>query len=249
MRPPTPAPDAPDAPRTRRPRGTLRLTAAVVAAGLLALAGWFLWSAVDRMADAVDGVPGLALSREEVAARVHTAIQREADAAFLVTGRIEVTATSEVANTRTVLPGLLDLNLGTSRATVRVPGTVWYGVPLDGFVPGDVELVGDTLVRLRLPPLQVQAVEAALGDMEVRTERGWARLPVLSERDAERAAVGFVNDALREQGAAHVTDDPGAGTRTARVVADLVAPVLLAAGAASPTFHVTLGDRTYVVGR
>lgn len=239
-------PSGPSGPRRRRPRGTLRLLAALLAAGLLALAAWFFASGVDRLADGLRP-PDVVLSREEVAARVHATLQREADAAFLVTGRLDVLATAEVENTRTVLPGLLDLSMGTSRATVRVPGTVWYGVPLDAFSAADVEVEADTLVRLRLPAPEVQAVEPDLSSMDVRTERGWARLPALSERDAERAALGLVADVLRRQGVAHLADDPDAGTRTARALVDLLRPVLREAGAEAPVFHVVLGGRTFVV--
>ncbi len=246
--PPPPSPDSSrsEPPRRRRPRGTLRLLAALVVAGLLALTAWLVHDGVSRLAEGLRP-PEVTLSREEVAARVHATLQREADAAFLVTGRLDVLATSEVENTRTVLPGLLDLSMGTSRATVRVPGTIWYGVPLEGFTPADVTVEADTLVRLGLPAPRVHSVEAELREMEVRTERGWARLPALSERDAERAAVGLVNEVLRRQGAAHLADDPDAGTRTARALVDLLRPVLREAGAPAPTFHVRLGDRTFVV--
>src|SRR5690606_6574394 len=64
---------------------------------------------------------------QDVRELVHTTIQREAGASFLVTGYLDVVATATVENRQVLLPGMLDLSLGTTRATVRVPGMVSYG--------------------------------------------------------------------------------------------------------------------------
>ena len=61
---------------------------------------------------------------DELRSTLFATLTRESPEAFLVTGRLEMTVTTRVANSKVLLPGWVDLDLGTTRATVRVPGTV-----------------------------------------------------------------------------------------------------------------------------
>src|SRR5688572_4796844 len=66
----------------------------------------------------VRGLTGFRLSESGVRERVLATLEREVAAAFLVTGRLEVTATTEVSDTKTFLPWVAGgLDLGTTTAS------------------------------------------------------------------------------------------------------------------------------------
>ncbi|HEY0674449.1 MAG TPA: DUF4230 domain-containing protein, partial [Longimicrobiales bacterium] len=103
-------------------------------------------------------------TQEDVRESVITTIQSEAEASFLVTGSLDITATTFVENTREVLPWLLDLSLGTSRATVQVPGRAYYGFDVRTLKAEQIRLIGDTLVEIDVPAPQVYSVEPNLSE-------------------------------------------------------------------------------------
>lgn len=181
------------------------------------------------------------LTERDVRSAVFTTIQREAPEAFLVTGSLELVATVTVEDSRTVLPGLLDLNLGTSRATVRIPGRVTYGFDVTSLAPGMIRLREDSIVHVVLPELRVFSVEPRLTELEVETARGWARMPRTRQETSEEA-LGYVEGALRVQARQHLRDSIQPRVNTGAAIRDLLMPVLLGLGMEQPRIYVELGN-------
>jgi len=203
-----------------------------VAVPLLALLGFGLW----RLAS----WQGPRVTQEEVRQAVTARIQRDAPQAFLVTGRLDVVATTTVENTKTVLPDLLDLSLGTTRSTVRAPGRVSYGFDVRELRPEMIRLVGDTLVEIDVPALRVYAVEPILSEMEVRTDVGWARSAAGSGRDVERRAIVILERALRQQAQAYLQESMQPRVNSANALHQMLTPVLRAQGMVEPRFRFSL---------
>lgn len=191
----------------------------------------------------LSGFPGrwLRPSATEIRGALYTAIQRETPETFLVTGAVDLSATTRVANTRRLLPGLLDLNLGTTSATVRMPGRVSYGVELSRIAPEDIEIGEDGDVRITVPAPTIWSVEPVLEAMEVETDVGWARLDA-SGRDVEQEAIRLMERALRAQGIRHLQDSDQPRRNTARALEAALGPPLEAAGVADPRIEVLFSD-------
>jgi hypothetical protein len=180
------------------------------------------------------------LTERQVRESVVATLRREADTSFVVTGYVDLVVTVRAEDSRVLLPDLLDIPLGTSHATVRVPGRVSYGFDLAALEEEGIRLAGDT-VEVRVPPLAVYSVEPELARLEVETRTGWARLPQTA-REAERRAVGHLSEALRGQGEAHLEDAVQPRVNTARTLQRLLAPALRAGGIAEPHFRIRMGD-------
>lgn len=185
------------------------------------------------------------LSDSEVRDALFTTIQREAPEAFLVTGYLDITATTRVENSKVLLPGLIGLDLGTARATVRVPGRVSYGFPADSLKPEMVRLLEDGAVEVELPPLAVYSVEPDLSRLEVETERGWARLGAV-EDDVERRAIAIVETSMRRQGLAHLRSSYQPRINTARALERMLRPALEGLGMEDPVFRFRVGEDLFV---
>lgn len=170
------------------------------------------------------------ISEEEVRDLVITRIQSEAPAAFLVTGTLDLTATTTVSSTRYLLPRVLDLSLGTSRATVRVPARVAYGFDVRNLRAEMITVRGDSLIEVALPALRVFSVEPSLTELEVETERGWARIDPSTLPRLERRALANIETGLRTQADAHLRDAAQPRINTGRALDRLLRPVLSAAG-------------------
>jgi hypothetical protein len=180
------------------------------------------------------------VSEETVRQTVLSTIQREAPASFLVTGTLDATATVTVRNTKTLLPGVLDLSLGTSRTTVRVPGRIGYGFDVRTLTPEHVRVGEDGTVEVAIPDLRVFSVEPNLGAMQVQTRRGWARSQAGAEA-LEAEALRRVQTALRQQGNAYLRGRAvQARTNTAEALEAMLRPALAAAGVAEPRFRFRL---------
>jgi hypothetical protein len=179
------------------------------------------------------------LSEQEVREVVHTTIQREAGASFYVTGFIEVLATTTVDDTRILLPRMLDIPLGTTRAVVRVPGRVSYGFDAANLEPEMIQ-VRDNEIEVRIPDLAIYSAEADLARLEVQTDVGWMRFRS-SAQDAQNRALRQVNEALRRQGEAHLAGSTQPRVNTARALETLLTPVLQAAGLADPRLRFRIG--------
>lgn len=188
------------------------------------------------------------VTEAEVRDAFFTSIQQEAAEAFLVTGRLDLTATTRVENTKTLLPGLLDLDLGTTSATVRVPGRVSYGFPIDSLRPSMVQMLEDGTIQVELPSLEIYSVEPRLSALEVETTRGWARLG--SEEDAvERRAVAIVERAMRQQGRAHLRTSYTSRVNTAKAMERMLTPVLEGLGMEAPRIRFRIGGELVVEPR
>ncbi len=181
-------------------------------------------------------------TEEQVRASVLTTIQREAQASFLVTGTLDIVATTTVANTREILPQILDLSLGTSKATVQVPGRAFYGFDVRSLKPAHIRVVGDTLIEIDVPQPRVYSVEPNLSEMRVWTERGWARSGASTQR-AERRALTLINGALMRQADAHVQTSMQPQVNTAQALKHMVTPALHSLGLTSPIFRFRIGER------
>lgn len=216
--------------RSVEPRRTRRFIIALLAAAVLG--GVILvWYAREGFVET--------RRREQIVAT----IQREARASFLVTGSLDITATITYENSRTLLPGLLNLGLGTSRATVQVPGRAYYGFDVRTLEPKHVEIRGDT-VRLRVPEPRVLSVEPNLAQLRTWTSQGWLRTPT-SVQEAQNAALRSVNAALFRQAQSHVANSAQPRVNTARALELMLRPVLAAMGIEKPHFRFELGQHVY----
>lgn len=180
------------------------------------------------------------LTEQEFRNQVLVTLQQEADTSFIITGYLDLNLRVTARDTRTILPGLLDVSLGTTEAAVNVPGRVSYGFDLGALEPEMITLRGDT-VELEVPHLTVYSAEPRLEELEVRTTRGWARLPI-STRVAERVAISNLSDALRRQGEAHLQDSTQPRLNTAETLRALTIPILSAAGVVDPYFRIFVGE-------
>jgi hypothetical protein len=179
------------------------------------------------------------VSEREVRETVYTTIQREAGASFYVTGFIDVVAATTVEDTRVLLPRILDLRVGTTRAAVRVPGRVSYGFDASLLRPEMIR-VHENEIEVQLPELAIYSAEADLTRLEVRTDVGWTRLPS-SGQQAEHRALGHINQALRQQGDAHLQSSVQPRVNTANALGTLLTPVLRSAGVAEPRLRFRIG--------
>lgn len=181
-------------------------------------------------------------TEEEIRGAIYAALQRERPETFLVTGSLDLTATTTVRNTRRLLPGIVDLSLGTTSATVRMPGRVSYGLDLSRIHPRDVRVDDSGAVTVVVPPPTVWSTEPVLTEMEVQTEVGWARLYARSGRAVEQEAIRLMETALRRQGEAHLADSDQPRRNSAEALERLLEPALAAAGVADPRVTVLFSD-------
>jgi hypothetical protein len=180
------------------------------------------------------------LTERITAEQIHAAVQREADTTFVVSGYLEVVATVRSQDTRVLLPDLLNVPLGTTRATVRVPGRVAYGFDLGAVTPQMIRVRGDT-VEVDVPPVSIFSTEPDLSRLEVETTTGWARRPVTAQ-EAERRAVQMLVTALERQGEAHLASSSQPRVNTGRALQALVSRVAAGLGMPAPVVRVRLGD-------
>lgn len=184
--------------------------------------------------------PGL--TEDEVREAVITTIQSEAAESFYITGYLDLTASTTLSSTRYLLPRSLRLNLGSTRATVRLPGRVSYGIDVERLRPELIEFGSDSVVTVTLPELEIYSVEPVLSQMEVRTESGWTRLFSPDAEPIERQAMLSVENALRRQGTSHIRDAAQPRINTARALERLLTPILEAAGLPDPRFRFLIGE-------
>jgi hypothetical protein len=155
----------------------------IVATGVLLLigaVGLFLWSSRPR------------LSETDIRDVVYSTIQRESPESFLITGVLEVTATTRVENTRTLLPGVMGIDLGTTSATVRVPGRVSYGFDVRQLTPAMIRVLPGDTIEVTVPEPVLYSVEPNLEQMEVETQRGWLRLSQRTVDEVRGRAIQLV---------------------------------------------------------
>ncbi len=169
------------------------------------------------------------LTEEQVRETILTTIQRESAASFLVTGTLDMTASVTVESQKLFLPGVLDFDMGTTRATVRAPGRATYGFDLRRIRPEHIQLEGDSVVVVTIPPLSVLGVEPDLSRLDVQTRVGWARLESSSGRRTEREALSQINNALRVQAEQHLRGESmQPRVNTARAMEAMLRPAFAA---------------------
>ena len=181
------------------------------------------------------------VTEEEVRQTVITTLQAETPASFLVTGVLDITATTTVENTKYLFPDLLRLDLGTTRARVRLPGRVAYGFDVSVLRPEDIVLGEDGVVEVALPDLSVFSVEPELEAMEIETDVGWARTHARSGQRTTQRAMQFAQQALREQADKHLQKTTQPRINTAEALQRMLTPALQAAGIDEPQFRFRVG--------
>ena len=181
------------------------------------------------------------LTPEEISERIVTTIQSEAEASLLITGNIDLTATVTIQNAKRLLPGVLDIDLGTARAVVQVPGRAHYGFDVRELSRDKIRVRGDT-VWIEVPQPKVISVDANLQQMRIWSDKGWLRSSA-SVQEVERAAISQIDNALARQAAAHVSNSAQPRINSAEGIRRMVAPVLSAAGIAHPVFQFELTER------
>lgn len=218
-------------PGRRRSVSLLRTSAiaALVLLLVISAAALYLWSQRPRM------------SEEDVRDVVWSTIQREAPASFLVTGIVDVTTVTRVENTKRVLPGIIGFDLGTTSATVRVPGRISYGFDIRDFRPEMIELRDDGVIEVRVPAPSVYAVEPNLEQMEIETRRGWARMSQQTQEQVRDRAIELVQRTMRTQGERHLQGSSQPRINTADALDRMLRPVLIAAGIPDPQIRFRVG--------
>jgi hypothetical protein len=216
--------DAPD-----RRRFPLPVTAAAVLLALVFYALTQLWPGRPR------------LSEQQVRDVVYSTIQRESAESFLITGWIDVTAVTRVENTRTLLPGIVGLDLGTTSANVRIPGRISYGFDVSALTADMIRLIDDNVVEVEVPAPGIYSVEPNLEQMEVETRRGWARVASATEDRVRQRAIELVQPTLRAQAQQHLANSTQPRINTADALQRMLHPVLTAAGMQDPQIRFRIG--------
>jgi len=211
-----------------RPAKIWAVTAAVV---VLILVG--VIAALRRVAQGI--------APEEVRERIVATIQSEAKESILITGSIDLTGTVTVENVRTLLPGVLDIDLGSSRATVQVPGRVYYGFDVRELDRDKIRIRGDT-IEITVPQPRVISVDANLQELRVWSAKGWLRSSQ-SLQTVERTAMQRIDNVLARQAAQHVATSAQPRVNSAEAIRRMVRPVLEAAGITNPVFQFQLTER------
>lgn len=182
------------------------------------------------------------LTQEDIQLSVLTTLAQEAPASFYVTGTLDFATTVEGRSEKTLLPGFLNLDLGTTRAEVRVPGRVAYGFDIRTLDAEDIRFTDEGIVEVEVPALQVFSVEPVLERAEIRTDVGWARLHSSSGQAMEAAALRAIRPAMRQTAERHLETSETPRLNTGNALAQLLTPTLQAAGLEAPRFRFRLGN-------
>ena len=198
---------------------------------ILAMAvGVIVWRMRPRLTD--DVVDGL----------VTAAIQQEAKQAFLVTGYLQLTSTARIDNTLRLLPGLLNLPVGTTTVSVRVPGRVHYGFDADMITPDRIRLMPDGIIEVIVPEPKVYTVSPDLSAMEIETAVGWTRLADDSREEVQARALALVQQNMQQQAEQHLRTSEQPELNTAAALYRMLRPVFIAAGISDPVFRFRIGS-------
>lgn len=190
-------------------------------------------------------------SDEQIKETIITSLQQEADTTVFVTGYLTISTRLTLEETRRFprsdeLPrytvplfhaaGTPQINLGTNRTALQVPGRVSYGFSLENLGTEDIEIINGRTIRMNLPALEIYSVEPELERLSLETELGWARWSS-SGRELERRALGDIRASLRRQGQRHLRQSEQPVINTMRGVRRLLAPALKPAGIEEPRFE------------
>lgn len=178
------------------------------------------------------------ISEEKLRQSVLTAIQREAPAQFYVTGVLDLTTTSISKSQKVLLPNVIGIDMGTTVSSVSIPGRASYGFDVNTLRPEDIDLLGDSVLVIKLPQLTVHSVEPDLAKMEAVTQAGWARMESRSGKRMERRSLEATIPAMREQARAHIATSLQPQVNTQLAIEKLLRPVLAATGLKNATIRV-----------
>lgn len=184
-------------------------------------------------------------TEEDLRTAVTTTLQEEVPQSFLITGRLTLSATLTATSSRYLLRDLLGLNVGTSTATVRIPGYVAYGFDVQNLRPDDIRFAEDGVVEVTIPELSIYSIEPVLEEMEVETARGFFRSQESTQRQMERA-LEHVRPALRQQGDNYLYSNSQPRINTAVALRAMLRPALVAAGLQDPQFRFHIGGTIVV---
>lgn len=224
----SPEPEPGSGMRRSAPLAQRAVIAVVCVLLFTAAVGLFLWSRRPH------------LSETEIRDVVYSTIQRETSESFLITGALEITTTTRVENTRTLLPGIFGMDLGTTTVTVRVPGRVSYGFDVRRLTADMITVIGDT-VEVDVPEPVVYSVEPNLSQMEVETQRGWLRLSQATTEEVRGRAIELVQGTMRAQGVRHLQTSTQPRINTADALYEMLSPPLIAAGLENPQIRFRIG--------
>lgn len=169
---------------------------------------------------------------------VDTFLSEQAES-FLVTGTVTFTTSVIAESEKTLLPGILNLDLGSTIATVRAPGRAAYGFDASVLDGSDIRLSGDT-VFVRLPALEIFAVEPDLERLEQQIDVGWARLYRSSGQAQALAALRQLQPAMRQRATEYLAHADYPIQHTSRAVERILGPALKAAGLENPVFRIDI---------
>ena len=182
------------------------------------------------------------LTDENVDGLITAAIQQEARAAFLVTGYLDLTGQARVENTLRLLPGLLDLPVGSTTAEVRAPGRATYGFNVSVFTADNIAVAEDGTVEVIVPQPQLYNVAPDLERIEIETKVGWTRVSGDSREAVQARALALVQQSMEQQAATHLRTSEQPGINSADALYDMLRPVLVAAGMKDPRFRFRIGE-------
>jgi len=171
-------------------------------------------------------------------------LQEETPASELVTGRVGVTAQSEIADRGRFswIPdwvGIPGLNLIGAGVSVEVVGEALYGFDVRAITPEMITFAADGVIEVELPAIRVIAVEPDLSRLQIRTREGILRPG--AGRTLEAEALSDVQHALRRQGERHVQVSAQPKINSGRALAATLRPALQAAGMPDPRFRFRVG--------
>jgi hypothetical protein len=181
------------------------------------------------------------LSEDRVRQAVLTTLVQEAGESFYVTGSLTFATAITLERSRVLLPGFLDLRVGSAETTVRVPGRVSYGFDVRTLRPEHIRFGADGVVEVDLPDLSIYAVEPQLEDVQMQTRQGWLRLSRAVTQEQEEEALRRIRPVMREQAERHLAGSRQPRVNTAEAMERLLTPVLQAAGAEEVRFRIRIG--------
>jgi hypothetical protein len=178
---------------------------------------------------------------EEIRERIVATIQSEARSSLLITGSVDLTATVTIENAKTLLPGVLNLDLGTSRAMVQVPGRAYYGFDVREMENDKIQVRGDT-VFVEVPQPRILSLDSNLTEMKIWSNKGWLRSGA-SVQSVERTAISRIDNALARQAASYVSNSAQPRVNSAEALRRMIQPVLAASGIKNPVYKFRLDER------
>lgn len=204
---------------------TLRWFFPTLALVIIGVIGWSVWLRVKPSSEPV--------IQERLSEVLYADLVRETGSAFLVTGNVVLQTRYTARNEALFLPGVLGIPLGTNEVSIRLPGTVHYGVDMRQFTPNHIDVREEEReIHITLPNISVLSTEPDLSRLDVQTQRGWMRSRQSAELLREEA-IRAITDRFRAQGDAYLTSGsliPRSHTEDAFRV--MLAPFLDATGLA-----------------